>query len=314
MTDFRLKVRDFYKRNKSKIVIILIIWFIIIVINFILKNIKEPQIPETSYKPHTAIMDSSEVPKKDQEPIEKLIDEYINYGNNKEYEKAYNLLNDECKKELYPNIEEFKKYIDKVFDTKKTYTIQNYSNVDNTYIYEVNIFEDILATGLTGKDDLVIYSEKFVITKQNNKLSLSIRDFVGNTENHQIYEDNFIKVEITDVIQSYENQKYKVKLTNRTENIIVLADKTEKYEIMLELNSENRNIQNLRERGIYLNPYESKDVELEFVKFFDEDETANSIIFNAVRVLKSYSGLDSKRQEEMDNAVRLYSFKIELQK
>lgn len=312
MTDFRLKVRDFYRRNKSKIVIILIIWFVIIVINFILKNFKGPQIPETSYKPHTSIMDNSEVPKKDQEPIEKLIDEYISYGNDKEYEKAYNMLGNECREELYPNIETFKKYIDKVFDTKKTYTIQNYSNVDDTYIYEVNIFEDILATGLTGKDDLVIYSEKFVITKQNNKLSLAIRDFVGNTENHQIYEDNFIKVEITNVVQSYENQKYKVKLTNRTENTIVLADKTEKYEIMLELNSENRNIQNLRDRGIYLNPYESKEVELEFVKFFDENETAKSIIFNAVRVLKSYSGLDSKRQEEMDSAVRLYSFRIEL--
>lgn len=311
-TDFRLKIRDFYKRNKSKIVIVLLIWFIIIVINFILKNFKGPQVPQTSYKPHTAIMDNSEVPKKDQEPIEKLIDEYINYGNNKEYEKAYNMLNTECREELYPDIEDFKKYIDKVFDIKKTYTIQNYSNVDNTYVYEVNIFEDILATGLTGKDDLVIYSEKFVITKENNKLSLSIRNFVGNTQNHQIYEDDFIKVEITDVVQSYENQKYKVKLTNRTEHAIVLADKTEKYEIILELDSENRNIQNLKERGIYLNPYESKEVELEFVKFFDENENAKSIIFNAVRVLKSYSGLDSKRQEEMDSAVRLYSFKVEL--
>lgn len=311
-TDFRLKIRDFYKRNKSKIVIILLIWFVIIVINFILKNFKGPQVPQTSYKPHTAVMDNSEVPKKDQEPIEKLIDEYISYGNSKEYEKAYKLLNDKCRSELYPNIEDFKKYIDNVFDTKKIYTIQNYSNVDNTYIYEVSIFEDILATGLTGKDDLVIYSEKFVITKQNNELSLSIRNFVGSTENHQIYEDNFIKVEITDMVQSYENQKYKVKLTNRTENTIVLADQTEKYEIMLELNSETRKIQNLRDRGIYLNPYESKEVELEFVKFYDENETAKSIIFNAVRVLKSYSGLDSKRQEEMDNAVRLYSFKIEL--
>ncbi len=311
-TDFRLKLRDFYKRNKSKIVIILLIWFVIIVINFILKNYKGPQIPKTSYEPHTAIMDNSEVPKKDQEPIEKLIDEYISYGNNKEYEKAYNMLNDECKKELYPTIEDFKKYIDKVFDSKKTYTIQNYSNVDNTYIYEVNIFEDILATGLTGKEDLVLYSEKFVITKQNNNLSLSIRNFVGNTENHQIYEDDFIKVEITDVVQSYENQKYKVKLTNRTENTIVLADKTEKYEIMLELDNENRSIQNLKDRGIYLNPYESKEVELEFVKFFDESETAHSIIFNAVRVLKSYSGLISKRQEEIDSAVKRYSFKVQL--
>lgn len=311
-TDFRLKIRDFYKRNRSKIIIVLIIWFVIIVINLILKNYKGPQIPETSYKPHTAIMDNSEVPKKDQEPIEKLIADYIKYANNKEYESAYNMLSSECKTNLYPSIEDFKKYIDSVFDTKKTYAIQNYSNVDNKYIYEVNIFEDIMATGLTGKEDLNLYSEKFTITKTNNELTLSIGNFVENTENYQVYEDEYIKVEIKDMVQSYETQVYKVKLTNRTEHTIVLADKTEKYEIMLELDSENRNIQNMRGRGIYLNPYESKEVDLEFVKFFDEKETAKGIIFNAVRVLKSYSGLDSKRQEEMDNAVKLYSFKIGL--
>lgn len=311
-TDFKLKIRDFYKRNRSKIIIILIIWFVIIVINFILKNYKGPQIPKTSYKPHTAIMDNSEVPKKDQEPIENLIDSYIECANNKDYEKAYNMLSYDCRNNLYPNIEGFKRYIDNVFDTKKVYTIQNYSNVDNKYIYEVNIFEDILATGLTGKEDLTIYSEKFVITKENNNLSLAIRNYVGNTGNYQVYEDEFIKVEIKDMIQSYENQIYKVQLTNRTENTIVLADRTEKYEIMLELNSENRKIQNLKDRGIYLNPYETKEVELEFVKFYDENEEAKSIVFNAVRVLKSYSGLDSKRQEEMDNAVKLYSFKIGL--
>lgn len=311
-TDFRLKIRDFYKRNKSKIVIILLIWFVIIVINLILKNYKGPQTPKTSYKPHTAIMDNSEVPKKDQEPIEKLISDYIGCCNNKEYEKAYNMLSYECRTNLYSNIDDFKKYVDNVFDTKKIYTIQNYSNVDNKYIYEVNIFEDILATGLTGKEDLSIYSEKFVITKTNNGLSLAIRNFVENSENYQVYEDEYIKVEVKDMVQSYETQVYKVKLTNRTENTIVLADKTEKYEIMLELNSENRNIQNMRERGIYLNPYESKEVDLEFVKFFDENEKAKGIIFNAVRVLKSYSGIYSKRQEEMDNAVKLYSFKIGL--
>ena len=221
-------------------------------------------------------------------------------------------ISNECRTELYPDIEDFKEYIDSVFDAKKTYSIQNYSNVDDTYIYDVNIFEDILATGLTGKDGLSMYSEKFVINNNNGNLTLAIREYIGTTENYQVYEDDYIKVEVQDMKQTYENQTYKVKLTNRTENTIVLADKTEQNEIMLELDNENRKIQNIPNRGIYLNPYETKEIELEFVKFFDEDEEAKSLIFNAVRVLKSYSGLESKRQEEIDNAVKLYSFKIEL--
>ena len=88
-TDLRIKVRDFFKRNKSKILIILIIWLIVIIINFILKYYKAPQIPVTSYSPHTAIMDDSTVPKKYQDEIENLINKYIQYCNNKEYEEAY---------------------------------------------------------------------------------------------------------------------------------------------------------------------------------------------------------------------------------
>lgn len=311
-TDFRLKVRDFFKRNKSKIIIVLIVWLAIFIINYILKNYKGIETPKTAYSPHTAVMDNSKVPDKQQAPIEKLIEEYIKYCNNKEYEKAYNMLSSECKNEIYPNIEEFKKYIDSVFNTNKIYSIQNYSNVDKTYVYQVNIFEDILATGLTGKDDLQVYSEKFVIKDDNGNLKLSIREYIGTEENYQVYEDSYIKVEVQEMAQSYEYQVYKVKLTNRCEHTIVLADKTEKYEIMLELDNENRSIQNIPDRGVYLNPYETKEMEFKFVKFFDENEDTKSIIFNAVRVLKSYSRLEDKRQEEMDNAVKLYSFKVGL--
>lgn len=311
-TNFRLKLRNFFKKNRIKILIFVLVWLVLVIINLILKNYKAPQIPSTSYAPHTSIMDNSEVPTNKQEPIENLIAEYIGYCNNKEYEKAYNMLSNECRSELYPDINNFKQYIDTIFDDEKIYSIQNYSNVDKTYIYEVSIFDDILATGLTGKDNFEMYVEKFVIKNDKGNLSLSIREFVGTQENYQVYADEYIKVEVKEMLQSYENQTYKVKITNRTENTVVLADKTEKYEIMLELNGENRKIQNLPNHGIVLSAYETKEVDLEFVKFFDESDNARSIIFNAVRVLKSYSGLDSKRQEELDNAVKLYSFKVGL--
>lgn len=311
-TNFRLRIRDFFKRNKTKIIIALIVWAIIFIINLILKNIKTPEVPSTSYAPHTAIMDNSEVPKKLQNPIEELIKTYIEHCNNKDYDSAYNMLSEDCRKALYPNKENFIAYVDKVFDEPKIYTIQNYSNVNDTYIYEVNIFEDILATGLTGEEKFSYYSEKFVIQDNKGDLSLAIREYIGTVENTQVYEDTYIKVEVKEVTQSYEMQKYKVKLTNRTDHTIVLADKTEKYEIMLELSEENRNLQNLPYRGVYLNPYETKETELEFVKFYDEEEEVKSIIFNAVRVLNSYSGTEATRQAELDNAVKLYSFKVML--
>lgn len=310
-TNLRLKIRDFFKRNKSKIIIIFIIWLVIFIINLILKNWKTPVTPITTYQPHTAVLSDAKVPEKLQTPIENLIDVYIRCCNHKEYEKAYSLLSDDCKNNLYKNIDEFKLYIDNVFDGEKVYYIQNYSNIDDIYIYEVNILDDILATGLTGSEELEVYSEKFVIKDNNGKLTLSIREYIGSNENYQVYEDEYIKVEIQEMTQSYEYQTYKLKLTNRTDNIIVLADFFEKDEIVLELENQNRQITNLY-NSIYLDAYKSEQTEFKFVKFVDEKDKVKSMVFNNVRVLKSYTGLEETRQEELDNAVKIYGFSVEL--
>lgn len=306
-----LKIKNFWRKHRTQIIIILLVWVIIFVINYILKNFKGAEIPKTTYEPHTAIMNNSEVPKKLQEPIVELINKYISYCNNKQYEEAYNMLSEECRKALYPNIDSFKIYIDGVFNGKKEYYIQDYSNVDNTYIYSVSIFEDILATGITGKQ-LEYYEEKFVITNENGNLKLAIREYVGEEKIQNVYEDDYIKVSIENMHQKYETQNYTVRISNRCDYTIVLADGTEDREILLGLKYENRNIKNLPYKGIVLYPGDSKTFDFEFVKFYDENEEVQSLIFNAVRVLKSYSGLEDKKQSEMDNAVKLYSFAIDL--
>lgn len=307
-----LKIRDFFRKNKTKIIIGLIVFLVIIVINHILKNLKTVELPSTTYEPHSAIMDNSEVPKKLQTPIEELIEKYIGYCNNKNYQEAYNLLSDDCKRVLYPNIEEFKKYIDNIFDGKKVYYIQNYSNVDNTYIYSVNILDDILATGLTGKEDVEVYEEKFVIINNNGDLRLSVREYIGQNKIQNVYEDEYIKVSIEGMVQKYETQTYTVKITNRCEHTIVLADGTESREILLGLKQENRNLRNLPYKGVVLYAGESKTFDFEFTKFYDENEEAQTLIFNAVRVLKSYTGSSSTRKQELENAVKLYSFTMKL--
>ena len=90
--NFILKMKDFWRKNKTKIIIALLIWLVIVIINYILKNVNVEITPKTTYEPHTAIMDDSKVPEKLQNPIEELISKYINYCNNKEYENAYNML------------------------------------------------------------------------------------------------------------------------------------------------------------------------------------------------------------------------------
>ena len=83
--EYRLKIRNWIRNNKNKVIIVLVIWAVIIVINYLLGHRKEQEVLNTTYKPHDIVMsnDGEKVPEKLQEPIEKIIDDFINYCNKK---------------------------------------------------------------------------------------------------------------------------------------------------------------------------------------------------------------------------------------
>lgn len=172
LTDLRIRIRRFIRENKWKVVLIIIVWIILIGINVMLINFKLGDTLVTSYEPYTPIIDNGQtMPKKWQETIENKIEEYINYCNQKEYEKAYQMISEECRKEVYPTLDDFKAYVDYVFSYKKVYTIQNYSNRDKVYIYRIRLFEDILATGMTFTEDLSYFEEKLVFTEKKRNIA-----------------------------------------------------------------------------------------------------------------------------------------------
>ena len=127
--DIRLKIRRFIKNNRKKVMIIVIALAIIIAINYILKNMQQEEEPKTTYEPNIAVMDSSEVPQKWQDEIQNKIDTFINYCNDKNYQSAYDMISDDCKVALFPDIQEFQEYVDNRFQVKRIYSIQNFSNL-----------------------------------------------------------------------------------------------------------------------------------------------------------------------------------------
>ena len=116
--DFRVKIYNFFKRNKVKIFIAIIIIAIIVGINIYLGKKQANQPPSTSYEPHTPIISGSEVKsEKTKATIDETIKNYMDKCNTKKYEDAYNMISSECKKAKFNNnIEVFKKYIDYIFD------------------------------------------------------------------------------------------------------------------------------------------------------------------------------------------------------
>lgn len=306
--DLRLKVRNFFKKYKKLLIIIIIVWAIIIAINYFLKQLNENQKPTTTYEPNKAVMDDSEVPKALQEPINNLIGEFVGYCNDKNYETAYSMIDADCKEISYPTIDSFKAYVDNIYTTKKIYNIQNFSNVDNNYIYNVRILDDIMATGTNGNGYLY-YEEKFVLKDTDQGLKLSIGGFIEKRELNISTEDEYLKIEIPYKIVEYDTETYVVKITNRTQNPIVLLDDSISNEIELSLGNQRRNMQNSSENLIMVNARESKTVKLYFTKFVDDGNIPEKLMFNAVRVLQSYAG---NEQNTVDNAIDKYSLNIDL--
>ena len=306
--DLRLKVRNFFKKYKKRLIIIIIVWGIIIAINYFLKQLNENQKPTTTYEPNKAVMDDSEVPKALQEPINNLIGEFVGYCNDKNYETAYSMIDVDCKEISYPTIDSFKAYVDNIYTTKKIYNIQNFSNVDNNYIYNVRILDDIIATGTNGNGYLY-YEEKFVLKDTDQGLKLSIGGFIEKKDLNISTEDEYLKIEIPYKIVEYDTETYVVKITNRTQNPIVLLDDSISNEIELSLGTQKRNMQNSSDNLIMVNARESKTVKLYFTKFVDDGNIPEKLIFNAVRVLQSYSG---NEQNTVDNAIDKYSLNIDL--
>lgn len=309
----RLKIRDFFKKYKKLIIIILVVWVIVILINYLLGHMPKSTNFEliTTYEPHTALMDKSEVPKKLQGPIEELIKEFMDACNNKDFEKAYSLLSEDCKKDVFPQIEYLEDYIEVIFNEKKIYNIQNFSNKDNYYIYTVTILNDIMASGLTD-EELDTYEETFVIKEEKGNLKLSIRGYIANNKIDVMYEDEYIKINIENVKVDYETVTYIAKIRNKTDNYIVLDNSTEKYEIVLNTDMGYRNLHGFYIEPVVLEPDVTKNFELTFGRYYDETGNINSLIFNDIRVLKSYTGLPSTREDELKNAVKRYSFELDL--
>lgn len=315
-TGLKVKISKWSKKHKKELIVLCGIAFLILcIINTILKN-KAPKIdpPSTTYTPHQSVyQEDVSVPKNYQQPIEDLVEKYFNYCNNGEYENAYNLITEDCRNKVYPTLTQFKGYVDHVFQgKKKIYNIQNYSVVDNKYIYNVRILDDILATGTT--DGYSYYEEKLILIEDNGQFKLSIGEYIGEEKLNIVAENDSMKVEIINKTVEYETETYTVKVTNKTNQYLVLLDNTQKDEILLNLGEQTRKPINTANSIVYLEPNSNKVETFVFNKFYDNGLKSQKLVFNSVRVLNEYDAKQGTTQANIDSAVRIYGYEINLNK
>lgn len=311
--EWRLKIRDFFKKNKNTIIIVVIIWAAIIVINYFLGKRTTTESLNVTYQPHDVLLTSEfKVPEELQNPIEDLIDDYINKCNSKDYSGAYNLLTDDCKKYVFDDsLDNFTEYASSIFKSKKRYSIQDYSNYGKYYIYSVKIIDDIITTGLTGQE-YAYYEEKMGISRNGEKLQLCVSDYMGHTDLKKSGEDDNIKIRVESRDEYYGFEIYTIRITNKTEKKIVLFDNIVKNELSLITGTDARDP--IQTNGaIYLVPGETRTFEVTFAKYYDEEKKADTLGFNKIRIMNEYTGEEETEEEELAKAEKVYGINIAIQ-
>ena len=312
---FILWIRNIFKKYGKLIFAIVAIWVLIIMLNNYLGNKSTEKVLEKSYDEDRPIMDDyGEVPVKYREKIKETIDKYFNYCKSKQYEEAYNLLSDNCKKSLYENnVQEFKEYVDAIYTSNSlTYYLQNYSNYDDVYIYQISISEDIEASGTTTGNDS--YVEKMSLIKEDDdSFKIGNNNYITTVTLNKIAEESNLKIKVEDVDVLYNKEIYNVTITNRSSNYILLADLSVDNEITLERGNSYTKAINLANNQFSLAPNETGKFSIWFRKYFDQDDESKTIKFNAIRVISPEVAKNLKKGDNTSAAAEeVYSINVDI--
>ena len=225
----------YYNQNRKKIwgiAIIIVSAFIFLQLLGYAYNKKDTKVPmvtnngtETGKTTNTtalttqkSVITGESLSKEQLQNATTVIDDFFSYCNKKELQKAYDLLTDDCKFQMYHTVDIFEQtYYRDVFNGEsKTCSIENW--VDNTY--KVDIVNDALATGKKNNG----YSKQDYITveKLDDNYKLNINNYIGYTEINKTTVHDDINMEVIGKNTYKEYEEYTIKVKNDTDDIILL--------------------------------------------------------------------------------------------
>ena len=298
----------YWNHNRKKIIIVIaIIAFIFILIRILDGYYKNKSINSSSpvidmTKPIQSVITGQKVDEKVTDKNMNRIDQFINYENNKEYEKAYSLLTDDCKEEYSNDVNTFiNNYCTKIFATKKTYNLELWFNSGDAYTYKIKMYEEnMLATGEGNLDKNI--EDYITIVKGKDEDKISINGFIRKSNINKSNEVNNIEVLIRSkkVYKDYET--FNITIRNKTSNDILIGDRKNNKDIYL---VDKDNIQysaflnELSTDSLLLKSGYEKNISINFNKIYDQNKIISEIKFKNI-ILDSEKYLNNKNNEKID--------------
>ena len=185
---FRVWLSGFYRRYKEQIAKLLKLFGILILIGIAFAySVKdrsgsgETSDNKTVYNPSKTIISGEDVDKDTYKKEENLVKTFVDYCNNKKIQDAYNLLTDECKEKMYPNIETFKKnYYNIIFTQNRECNLQSWISEKGYNTYKVTFIEDIMETG--NYDNVEKLIDYITIVDKDNEQKINVNNYVKTEE------------------------------------------------------------------------------------------------------------------------------------
>ena len=289
----------FYNLNKGKIwriiIIVVAIILLIQVLNSIAKKSREesPNVvnDETSNKSQTSskspnIMQTqvstggSDVSKSDARNNQMLIANFVSYCNNKSITDAYNMLSEECKKELFSTEDEFNnKYLKKIFTNKKDYNIEAWKNTSVGVTYRVTYVDDILSTGKVGTN-----TEDYITVDGNGKLN--IFRFIGSEKLNKSASNDIATIQILDKVVYDDYEKYSIRVTNNTKNTIMINRKEDNDGIYTVYSGSSEKysafISEIYEQNLTIEANQTKYLSIRINKLYTGDSAVKKMVFSDI--------------------------------
>lgn len=289
----------FYNLNKGKIwriiIIVVAIILLIQVLNSIAKKSREESSnvvnDETSNKSQTSskspnIMQTqvstggSDVSKSDARNNQMLIANFVSYCNNKSITDAYNMLSEECKKELFSTEDEFNnKYLKKMFTNKKDYNIEAWKNTSVGVTYRVTYVDDILSTGKVGTN-----TEDYITVDGNGKLN--IFRFIGTEKLNKSASNDIATIQILDKVVYDDYEKYSIRVTNNTKNTIMINRKEDNDGIYTVYSGSSEKysafISEIYEQNLTIEANQTKYLSIRINKLYTGDSAVKKMVFSDI--------------------------------
>lgn len=297
-------LRRFYNQNRKAIWrIILIIAFAIIilqVLNGFAKNRNNEKITElnTNNVNKNATTLNGVISKKSSitgETIDNnklkadsdIIDEFILNCNNKDINKAYDLLSNDCKNEVFPTIDDFNRiYYQEVFKNGEIiHTIENW----NDNIYKVNMNENMLSTGIVNDDNQK--QDYITIVKENGEKKLNINGFIEKRAINKQKENNGIIVKVLDENVYIDYITYNFEITNTTSLDIMMDSLNGSNTMYIEDNNDMKHlayVQELSSGELFVGSKSSTKVKVKYYSKYNSTRIIDKIYFS--KIIENYRG------------------------